>query len=122
MKIVSLIAAALMLTLSSAFSADAVNKTCPVKGKAVDGSTTASVDVAFCCKKCKAKFDKAPASFLAKVAAAEKGKCPISGQDAGDAKSTIAVAVCCKGCKGKVEKDPKKYLAALGEKSGKKKE
>lgn len=111
MKIVSLIASVLMLTLSQGFAEDPVNKKCPVKGKEVDGSTAAKVEVGFCCKNCKGKFDKDPASFLAKVAKAADGKCPISGKDVDeDVSSTISVAVCCKGCKGKVEKEPKKYL------------
>ena len=113
MKIISLIACALMLTLSSAF-AGPVNKNCPVKGKAVDGSTAVEVKVGFCCGRCQAKFDKDPVALLAKVAKTAEGKCPISGRDVDeDATSTIAVAVCCKGCKGKVEKDPKKFLAEI---------
>ncbi|MCH2065108.1 MAG: hypothetical protein VX633_14305 [Verrucomicrobiota bacterium] len=113
MKIISLIACALMLTLSSAF-AGPVNKNCPVKGKAVDGSTAVEVKVGFCCGRCLAKFDKDPVALLAKVAKTAEGKCPISGRDVDeDATSTISVAVCCKGCKGKVEKDPKKFLAEI---------
>ena len=114
MKTVSLIAFALMMTLSQGFAADPVNKECPIKGKAVDGSKAASVEVSFCCKKCKAAFDKDPIAGLVKFAKAKDGKCPVSGKDVDTAvKSTVSVAVCCNGCKGKLAKNPKKHLAGL---------
>ena len=114
MKIVNLIAFALMMTLSQGFAVDPVNKECSIKGKAVDGSKDASVDVSFCCKKCQAAFDKDPIAGLVKLAKAKDGKCPVSGRDVDAAvKSTVSVAVCCNGCKGKLAKDPKKHLAGL---------
>ncbi|MEO1824680.1 MAG: hypothetical protein ABGZ31_03170 [Roseibacillus sp.] len=113
MKIISLIICGLTLSLLPAF-AGPVNKICPVKGKAADGSTAVEVKVGFCCGRCVSKFEKDPAALLAKVAKAADGKCPISGRDNDpDATATISVAVCCGGCKGKVAKDPKKFLAKI---------
>jgi len=114
MKTVSILTCALLLTVSSAF-AGPVNKECPVRGKAVDGSTSVELKVGFCCGRCQAKFDKDPVALLAKVAETADGKCPISGRDVDeDATSTISIAVCCGGCKGKVKKNPKEYLAKIG--------
>ena len=119
MKTISLIVCGLIMSLAPAF-AGPVNKNCPVKGKAADGSTAVEVKVAFCCGRCQAKFDKDPVALLAKVAKTADGKCPISGRDVDeDATSTISVAVCCGGCKGKFEKNPKEYLAKI---EGKKKD
>jgi YHS domain-containing protein len=107
-RIIALVLSVFALTLVNSF-AGAINKTCPVKGKAA--SKEASVDVTFCCDKCKAKFDKDPVAYMEKVADAKEGKCPMSGKDVDAAqKSTITVGVCCDGCKKKVEADPKKYL------------
>ena len=101
------------LSLLPAF-AGPVNKICPAKGKAADGSTAVEVKVGFCCGRCVPKFEKDPAALLAKVAKAADGKCPISGRDNDpDANATISVAVCCGGCKAKVAKDPKKFLAKI---------
>ncbi len=85
MKILALIACGMMLSLSQGFAKDAVNTDCPIKGKAIDGkSKTADVEVAFCCKKCKAAFDKDVLAGLQKFATAEDGKCPMSGKDVDD--------------------------------------
>ena len=120
MKTISILVGSLLLSLTPVL-AGPINKDCPVKGRAVDGSKAVEISVGFCCGRCKAKFDKDPAALLAKVAETEDGKCPISGRDVDeDATSKIAVAVCCNGCKGKVEGDPKAYLAKLGA-AGKKK-
>ncbi len=46
------------------------NEKCPVSGKAVDSSVTSThkgKEVAFCCAKCKAKFDAEPAKFEGKI-------------------------------------------------------
>ena len=116
MKIISLVVCGLILSLPPAF-AGSVNKICPVKGKAADGSTAVEVKVGFCCGRCLAKFEKDPAALLGKIAEADDGKCPISGRDNDpDATATISVAVCCGGCKGKVAKDPKKFLAKIATK------
>lgn len=51
-------------------SAAPVNKDCPVSGKPVDASKTSThegKEVAFCCGKCKAKFDAEPAKFAGKI-------------------------------------------------------
>lgn len=114
-KILALIACGMMLTLSQGFAKDAVNTECPIKGKAIDSqSKTADVEVAFCCKKCKAAFDKDVLAGLQKFASAEDGKCPMSGKDIDDEqKSTVTVGACCGGCKKKLDAEPKKHLAKV---------
>lgn len=108
-RIIALILSVFALTLAHSF-AGAVNKTCPVK-KGKEVAKEATVEVGFCCEKCKAKFDADPISFLSKVADADEGKCPISGKDVDDAQtSSVTIGVCCNSCKTKVEEDPKKYL------------
>ncbi len=104
---------ALALTLTGVASAEPINDTCPIKGKAVDGSKVVSVEVKFCCENCKGKFDKNPGAYLKNVAKAKDGQCPMSGKAAADASSTVEIAVCCGGCKGKVEADPKKFLGSI---------
>ena len=47
-----------------------VNSTCPVSGKAIDPAKTVTYEgklIAFCCDDCKAKFEKDPKTFLAKL-------------------------------------------------------
>ena len=92
----------------------AVNDTCPVKGKSVDGSKSVDYTVKFCCEKCVAKFEKDPLALAEKVAAAEDGVCPVSGKAVDDdAAVTVKIAVCCNGCVKKVTADPKKYFGEL---------
>lgn len=114
-----LLAAAAAFAFSGVAHADeaaAINKVCPVKGKDVDGSKAAEYTASFCCGKCVAKFEKEPAKYAAKLAAAEDGKCPFSGKEADpDATVTVKIAVCCGGCKKKVSEDPKKYLKEVGD-------
>lgn len=114
-KLLFLITCGMMLGLSQTFAAAPVNTECPIKGKAVDAkSKTAEVEVTFCCEKCKGKFDKDVVAGLKKYAAAEEGKCPISGKPVkATQKSTATVGVCCSGCKKKVEADPKKHLTKV---------
>ncbi len=114
-KILSIIACGLMLSLSQSFAKDPVNTECPVKGKKVDSkSKMVDVEVTFCCKKCKASFDKDILAGLQKFAAAKDGKCPMSGKDVDTAqKSTATVGACCGGCKKKLEADAKKHLASV---------
>ena len=52
------------------------NEKCPVSGKGVDAEQVATftANVAFCCKKCKAKFDKTPDKHIAKVEFDAAGK------------------------------------------------
>jgi hypothetical protein len=112
-KFLSILSCGLLLGLSSAFAADPVNTTCPVKGKKVDASSkTAEVEVTFCCGKCKDKFDADVLAGLKKFAAAKEGECPISGKPVKASKSSKAtIGVCCGGCAKKVKADPKKHLA-----------
>ena len=100
--------------LSAAHSAESINTTCPIKGSEIAGKKTSSIEVGFCCEKCKEKFDKAPKDFLKQVAEAAEGKCPVSGKAvSADAKSTIQVGTCCNSCKGKFDAEPKKFLGTL---------
>lgn len=111
-KFFTLIACGLMLSLSQGLAKDPVNTECPIKNKVVDSkSKTTDVEVAFCCDKCKVKFDADVLAGLQKYAGAADGKCPISGKDV-DKKitSTATVGVCCGGCKKKVTADAKKHL------------
>jgi len=53
------------------------NKLCPLSGEPVNAdqvSTFEGLEVAFCCGKCKAAFDKDPKQFAAKIAAMRDGK------------------------------------------------
>ena len=108
-RILALILGVFALTLAHGF-AGAINKSCPIK-KGKEASKEATVEISFCCEKCKAKFDADPAAALSKVADAAEGKCPMSGKDVDAAQtSSIAIGVCCNSCKKKIEEDPKKYL------------
>ena len=111
----SAIAAIAVLALSAGFAAaaDTVNDKCPVSGKA---EVPKSVDfkVSFCCGKCVTKFEADPVSFASKVGSAKEGKCPVSGRDIDDSKtSTVKIGVCCGKCSKKVKADPAKYFAKL---------
>lgn len=47
-----------------------VNTVCPISGKDVDASITSKhkgEDVAFCCNKCKTKFDAEPSKYEGKI-------------------------------------------------------
>jgi endogenous inhibitor of DNA gyrase (YacG/DUF329 family) len=114
-KLLSILSLSFIFSIAGAFAAGPVNTECPIKGKAVDAkSKTASVEVQFCCGKCKAKFDGDVVAGLKKFAATEDGKCPISGKPVkASKKSTAEVGVCCGGCKKKVEAEPKKHLAKV---------
>jgi YHS domain-containing protein len=114
MKSILLILASLCASFSVA-SAAPDNKDCPVKGKGVSKEVAYAKTVAFCCDKCKAKFDAAPKTFAAKIAAYKEadGKCPISGKPIDKTKTSdfkATIGVCCDNCKLKVEADPDKYL------------
>lgn len=93
-----------------------INEVCPVKGKDVDGSKSVEYTASFCCGKCVTKFEKDPAKYAEKLAAAEEGKCAFSGKDVDpDATAKVTIAVCCGGCKKKVAEDPVKYLGELSD-------
>jgi YHS domain-containing protein len=95
-------------------AADPLNDKCPVGNKDIDAKCTVELKVALCCKDCKEKWDKDPASFLAKIDKLPNAKCPVSGEDAGkDCAGTATVAFCCGNCKGKFEKDSAPYLSKI---------
>ena len=96
----------------AALAADAVNKNCPISGKAADGSKSVKYTAEFCCGKCVAKFEKDPTAYAAKVAKAAKGKCAFSGKAASET-SDVHIAVCCGKCEKKVKADPAKFFAKL---------
>lgn len=114
------------------------NEVCPVSGEKVDPVHASEHDgkrIAFCCPKCKAKFDADPAQFAAKVREVVGGgegddkqpineTCPVSGE-AVDPAQTVehdgrVVAFCCGNCKAKFEADPSAFVAKLPESGGKK--
>lgn len=107
-----------------------VQVACPFTGKPVNEEATAEVgqaDVAFCCKNCLGKFEKA-ADDDAKLklvfsnAAMKKGftnqtKCPVSGKEI-DAEHFVEykgqkVYFCCPNCPKAFEANPDKFLAKL---------
>ncbi|MEC9047767.1 MAG: c-type cytochrome domain-containing protein [Planctomycetota bacterium] len=99
-----------------------INDKCPVSDAAVDPKFFVVHEgrrVAFCCGKCKAKFEKEPAKFAAKLpsAAPVNDKCPVSGAAVDAAHFVVhegrRVAFCCGKCKAKFEKDPAKFAAKL---------
>lgn len=91
-----------------------VNGKCPVEGKDVAGKKSSSVTVTFCCKKCKAKFDKEPASYLVELSEAKEGFCLFSHKRADkEVTSTLEVGTCCGDCKEKFDAAPRKFLSKL---------
>ncbi|MCA8972935.1 MAG: YHS domain-containing protein, partial [Planctomycetes bacterium] len=106
-----------------------VNDKCPVSGEPIDRSKTVEHEgrvVAFCCDKCKAKFEADPAAFADKLppapgaeAAAKpiNDKCPVSGEAVDPAQTVVhdgrVVAFCCGKCKAKFEADPAKFADRL---------
>jgi len=97
-----------------------INEKCPNNGKAINPEKTVSIEVGFCCNNCKGKYDKDPAAYLEKVAKAEDGKCPLSGQAVGEAKSTLTIGYCCERCQGGAKKDTKAAVAKLAKAMAKK--
>lgn len=88
------------------------NDKCPISGQDVNPEKTSDYKVEFCCNKCKAKFEDAPATYMEKVAAAEPGTCIFNGKPA-KTSTTLTIGFCCGGCKGKFDKDPKKYIGKV---------
>ena len=114
MKTLLSISAAFGVMLAQGFAAVPANSKCPIEGKDVAGKKTSEVTVEFCCKKCKAKFDAAPATYAVELAKTANGKCPLSGEPIDKkAKSTLVIGTCCADCKAEFEKDPKKHLAKV---------
>lgn len=88
------------------------NDKCPISGQAVNAEKTSDYKVEFCCKNCKAKFDKDPGTHMEAVAKGEPGKCIFNGKDAATS-STLTVGFCCGNCKGKFDKEPKKFIGKV---------
>jgi len=106
------IAALLALFSLVTAHAGAINAKCPVSGK--DAKRDVEVPFSFCCEKCKAKFDKAPADYLKVAATAEAGKCPLSGKAVDkDVTSKVTIGVCCEKCEAKLTENPKAYLGKV---------
>ena len=114
-KLFVAVACAIAFGSGAALAADAVNKNCPISGKAADGSKSVKYTAEFCCGKCVAKFEKDPTAYAAKVAKAEKGKCAFSGKAVSES-SDVHIAVCCGKCEKKVKADPGKFFAKLQKK------
>ncbi len=113
MKTLLSILSMLVIAFTPSLAGDPVNEKCPTSGKPVDKAHTSTYkkEISFCCEKCKAKFDKDPASFIEKIAAydAKAGKCIISGEAVDAAqKSTYETTVgfCCPKCKTGFDKAP----------------
>ena len=115
MKFLSTLFFVLAFGSGVAHAADAVNKKCPLSGKASDGSKSVKYTAEFCCGKCVAKFKKDPTAYAEKVAKAEKGKCAFSGRAASESVD-IHIAVCCGKCEKKVKTDPGKFFAKMQKK------
>ncbi|MDP6939040.1 MAG: c-type cytochrome domain-containing protein [Planctomycetota bacterium] len=108
-------------------NAGPVNEVCPVSGKPIVAGCTSEVGgtlVGFCCGKCKAAFDEAPAKFLEKLGIeAEKPKlnaqCPVSGKAVDVAVTSEykarTVAFCCGNCKKAFDADPGSFAEKLGD-------
>ncbi len=102
-----------------------VQTACPISGKEVSKDAFIEKDgqkIYFCCKNCPAKYEKEPAAYKAKLAAAYtyQTKCPVSGEDISPAAYTELpgggrVYFCCKDCIPKFKADPAKYAPKLEE-------
>lgn len=88
------------------------NDVCPISGQAVDDAKTSDYKAEFCCKNCKAKFDKEPAKYFDKAATAEPGTCIFNGKTA-KTSSTLTVGFCCGNCKAKFDKEPNKFITKV---------
>src|SRR5262249_2009775 len=110
-----------------------VNGLCPVSAKPVDPGQTVTYEgalVAFCCKDCKASFQKDPKPYLVRLALPAKAatssastkpintQCQVSGKEIDPAKPAVfegkVIAFCCDDCKGQFQKDPNPILGKLG--------
>jgi YHS domain-containing protein len=117
------------VNLQLAETGQVVQVACPLTGKPMKEETAKEIgttQVAFCCKNCQGKFDKADDDGKVKLAFAkanfDKGftrqtKCPVSGKPINpehhvDYKGK-KVYFCCPNCPGAFEKDPAKFEAKL---------
>ena len=119
MKKWNLIAGLVLLTafMSIAQADDAAdtplfNDKCPITGRDVNAAQTSEYKVEFCCKRCKAKFDKEPEKYMDKVAAGEEGKCIFNGREA-KTSTTLNIGFCCAGCKAKFDEDPSAIIGKV---------
>ncbi len=102
-----------------------IQVSCPVSGEVVDSAVTVDHNgekVAFCCTKCKDKFQSYPSRFKAKLAASYtyQTKCPIMGEEIDPEAFTEfntgeKVYYCCPKCADKLIADPAKYNDKLVE-------
>jgi hypothetical protein len=121
---------------------DCVNATCPITGKAVDGTTVvehAGKQIGVCCAKCQVAVtgwsSEQKDTYLAKLAGTGKAapqkaeaaafvepylltKCPIAGDALGAKPTAVTLAgrtiqVCCGKCKAAAEADPEGTLAKV---------
>ena len=106
-----------------------VQVACPITGKATKEETAVEIagsKVAFCCKNCEGKVNKADDDGKVKIAFAkaafDKGftrqtKCPVSGKpinaDVSVDLKGKKVYFCCPGCPPAFEKDPEKFMEKL---------
>lgn len=116
--------------------------TCVVSGEELGGEMGDPIDyvygnrlVRFCCKMCKAKFNKDPDAYLAKINEAvvesqtpgyPMQTCVVSGEELGEDMGephdyvigTRLVRFCCPMCVKKFEANPAHYLSMLGDHAG----
>jgi YHS domain-containing protein len=80
MKTILALVSALIVCVSFANGAEALNQTCPVSGKPVNPAIKSiySKSADLCCTKCKAKFDAAPKQWLSALLTTHRGQCPLS--------------------------------------------
>lgn len=109
-KLITLAIFSMAWTLSAA----PINANCPVEGKEVAGKKTSTLTIKFCCKKCKATFDKEPTKYLTVLSEAKDGACPLSHKKVDDdVSSELVVGTCCGDCKEKFDAAPKPFLPKL---------
>lgn len=104
-----------------------VQVACPISGQPLNKETAVEVGhakVAFCCKNCLAKYEKASDDEKLKIVFANLDKgftnqtmCPVSGKpinpEAMVEHDGKKVYFCCPGCPDAFKADPKKYMAKL---------
>lgn len=110
----AVVASPLCLVASEAtFKKDAVNDKCPMKGDDVAADKTTDITVKFCSDACKAKFEKDPGAFLAKIDKVPNTKCPVDAKAPKEIEGTLTVAFCCGNCKGTFDADQSKNISKV---------